>query len=112
LPECYAFFIVLNIVDPAWSKSRPDKTVACTAQQKLKIAAIDIDPQGSAYRWNESRPASTFIDEVAQLLCRLEFVEGGVARSLHREFRRVFFSFAPLVGYQLSRGGQDSFRNG
>jgi chromosome partitioning protein len=37
----------------------------CAAQQKLKTAIIDIDPQLSAYRWNEGRPEDRKLDAVA-----------------------------------------------
>jgi chromosome partitioning protein len=36
----------------------------CAAQRKLKTAILDIDPQQSAYRWNESRPEGQKLDAV------------------------------------------------
>jgi chromosome partitioning protein len=36
----------------------------CAARRKLKTAIIDIDPQRSAYRWNESRPDGRKLDAV------------------------------------------------
>lgn len=36
----------------------------CAARQKLKVAIIDIDPQRSAYQWNESRPEGQKLDAV------------------------------------------------
>jgi chromosome partitioning protein len=54
---------------------------ACAAQQKLKTAIIDIDPQRSAYHWNESRPEERKLDAVAadvsQLAGLLRQAEGG-----------------------------------
>ena len=37
----------------------------CAAQRKLKTAIIDIDPQHSAYNWNESRPQGQKLDAIA-----------------------------------------------
>lgn len=34
----------------------------CAAQRKLKTAIIDIDPQRSAYQWNQSRPDGMKLD--------------------------------------------------
>jgi chromosome partitioning protein len=36
----------------------------CAAQRKLKTAIIDIDPQRSAYQWNQSRPDGMKLDAV------------------------------------------------
>ena len=36
----------------------------CAAQQKRKTALIDLDPQGSAYGWNESRPDEDRLDAI------------------------------------------------
>lgn len=36
----------------------------CAAQRKLKTAIIDIDPQGSAFQWNQSRPDGMKLDAV------------------------------------------------
>ena len=36
----------------------------CAAQRKLKTAIIDIDPQRSAYLWNQSRPDGRKLDAV------------------------------------------------
>jgi chromosome partitioning protein len=55
----------------------------CAARRKLKTAIIDIDPQRSAYQWNESRPEGQKLDAVtadaeqlAELLRKAE--EGGI----------------------------------
>jgi chromosome partitioning protein len=37
----------------------------CAALSKLKTAILDIDPQHSAYGWNESRPEDRKLDAVA-----------------------------------------------
>lgn len=37
----------------------------CAALGKLKTAILDIDPQHSAYGWNESRPEERKLDAVA-----------------------------------------------
>lgn len=37
----------------------------CAAQRNLKTAIIDIDPQRSAFHWNESRPESARLDAAA-----------------------------------------------
>jgi chromosome partitioning protein len=37
----------------------------CAAQRSVKTALIDIDPQHSAYGWNESRPEDRRLDAVA-----------------------------------------------
>jgi chromosome partitioning protein len=37
----------------------------CAVQRKLKTAIIDIDPQGSAFQWNASRPEGMKLDAVA-----------------------------------------------
>src|SRR3984893_12002271 len=37
----------------------------CAAQRKIKTALIDIDPQHSAFSWNESRPEDQKLDAVA-----------------------------------------------
>jgi chromosome partitioning protein len=37
----------------------------CAALTKLKTAILDIDPQHSAYSWNESRPKDRKLDAVA-----------------------------------------------
>jgi chromosome partitioning protein len=37
----------------------------CAAQRGLKTAIIDIDPQGSAFQWNASRPEGMKLDAVA-----------------------------------------------
>ena len=37
----------------------------CAARQGLKTAILDIDPQRSAYNWNESRPEDRKLDAVA-----------------------------------------------
>jgi chromosome partitioning protein len=37
----------------------------CAAQRNVKTALIDIDPQHSAYSWNESRPEDRRLDAVA-----------------------------------------------
>jgi chromosome partitioning protein len=37
----------------------------CAAQRKIKTALIDIDPQHSAFSWNESRPEDLKLDAVA-----------------------------------------------
>jgi len=54
---------------------------ACAAQRKLRTAIIDIDPQRSAHRWNESRPAERKLDAVAadvsQLATLLQKAEAG-----------------------------------
>jgi chromosome partitioning protein len=36
----------------------------CAARQKLHTALIDIDPQASAYKWNESRPEEDRLDAI------------------------------------------------
>ena len=36
----------------------------CAARRKLKTAIIDIDPQRSAFQWNESRPDGRKLDAV------------------------------------------------
>jgi chromosome partitioning protein len=36
----------------------------CAAQRKLKTAIIDIDPQKSAFQWNQSRPDGMKLDAV------------------------------------------------
>ena len=36
----------------------------CASQRKLKTAIIDIDPQRSAYQWNQSRPDGMKLDAV------------------------------------------------
>ncbi len=36
----------------------------CAARRKLKTAIIDIDPQGSAFQWNASRPDDQKLDAV------------------------------------------------
>jgi chromosome partitioning protein len=36
----------------------------CAAQRKLKTAIIDIDPQRSAFQWNQSRPDDMKLDAV------------------------------------------------
>ena len=36
----------------------------CAARRKLKTAIIDIDPQSSAFQWNESRPDGRKLDAV------------------------------------------------
>lgn len=36
----------------------------CAAQQEKKVALIDIDPQASAFNWNESRDESRKLDAV------------------------------------------------
>jgi chromosome partitioning protein len=36
----------------------------CATRQKFKTALIDLDPQGSAYRWNESREDGHKLDAV------------------------------------------------
>jgi chromosome partitioning protein len=38
---------------------------ACAARRKLKTAIIDIDPQGSAIQWNNSRPPERKLDAIA-----------------------------------------------
>jgi chromosome partitioning protein len=43
----------------------------CAAQRKLKTAVIDIDPQHSAYHWNESRPDDRKLDAVAAEVSQL-----------------------------------------
>lgn len=54
---------------------------ACAAQQKLKTAIIDIDPQRSAFLWNESRAEDRKLDAVAadisQLADLLQQAESG-----------------------------------
>jgi chromosome partitioning protein len=54
---------------------------ACAAQRNLKTAIIDIDPQRSAYLWNESRPDDPKLDAVAadisQLAGLLQQAEAG-----------------------------------
>jgi chromosome partitioning protein len=37
----------------------------CAVRRKLKTAIIDIDPQRSAFQWNESRPDERKLDAVA-----------------------------------------------
>jgi chromosome partitioning protein len=37
----------------------------CAAQRNIKTALIDIDPQHSAFSWNESRPEDRKLDAVA-----------------------------------------------
>jgi chromosome partitioning protein len=37
----------------------------CAALSKLKTALLDIDPQHSAYAWNDSRPEDRKLDAVA-----------------------------------------------
>ena len=44
---------------------------ACAAQQKLKTAIIDIDPQRSAFLWNESRAEDRKLDAVAADISQL-----------------------------------------
>ena len=39
-------------------------TAVCAARRKLKTAIIDIDPQSSAFQWNESRPDGRKLDAV------------------------------------------------
>lgn len=36
----------------------------CAAMQGHKTALLDVDPQGSAFQWNQSRPASRKLDAV------------------------------------------------
>lgn len=36
----------------------------CAARQKLKTAILDIDPQGSAFQWNQSRPDDMKLDAI------------------------------------------------
>jgi len=54
---------------------------ACAAQQNLKTAIIDIDPQRSAFLWNESRAEDRKLDAVAadisQLADLLQQAESG-----------------------------------
>jgi chromosome partitioning protein len=59
----------------------------CAALGKLKTAILDIDPQHSAYGWNESRPEERKLDAVAadagQLDTLLRQAEaGGVALAI------------------------------
>jgi chromosome partitioning protein len=53
----------------------------CAARRKLKTAILDIDPQQSAYRWNESRPEGQKLDAVRtdarQLAAMLEKAKAG-----------------------------------
>lgn len=44
----------------------------CAARQGLKTAIIDIDPQHSAYNWNESRPDDRKLDAVAAEIGQLD----------------------------------------
>jgi len=37
----------------------------CASRRRLRTAIIDIDPQRSAYQWNQSRPADSKLDAVA-----------------------------------------------
>jgi chromosome partitioning protein len=43
----------------------------CAARQGLKTAIVDIDPQRSAYNWNESRPDERKLDAVAAEITQL-----------------------------------------
>lgn len=36
----------------------------CAAQRKLKTAILDVDPQGSAFQWNQSRPDDMKLDAI------------------------------------------------
>jgi chromosome partitioning protein len=53
----------------------------CAARQGLKTAIIDIDPQRSAYNWNESRPEDRKLDavaaEIGQLASLLQQAKSG-----------------------------------
>jgi chromosome partitioning protein len=53
----------------------------CAARRKLKTAILDIDPQQSAYRWNESRPEGQKLDAVRtdarQLAAMLQKAKAG-----------------------------------
>ena len=53
----------------------------CAAQRKLKTAIIDIDPQRSAYQWNQSRPDGMKLDaataDASQLAALLAKAKAG-----------------------------------
>jgi chromosome partitioning protein len=59
----------------------------CAAQRKLKTAIIDIDPQRSAYQWNQSRPDGMKLDAVtanaSQLAALLAKAKAGGDRPHH-----------------------------
>jgi chromosome partitioning protein len=43
----------------------------CATRRKLKTAIIDIDPQGSAFNWNTSRPDDMKLDAIAATASQL-----------------------------------------
>jgi chromosome partitioning protein len=43
----------------------------CATRRKLKTAIIDIDPQGSAFNWNASRPEGMKLDAIAATASQL-----------------------------------------
>jgi chromosome partitioning protein len=53
----------------------------CATQRKLKTAIIDIDPQGSAFQWNQSRPddkkLSAVRADISQLAGLIEKAKAG-----------------------------------